>query len=74
MAEQVNKPGRFEAVIHDAGREKRVETEPGVPSLFAVNVLTLRIVMALIERPDRLAMLAPACVGGWTICSGRAAP
>ena len=56
MAEQVNKPGRFEAVIHNAGREKRVETEPGVPSLFAVNVLTLRIVMALIERPDRLAM------------------
>ena len=43
VAEEVNRLGRFHAVIHNAGigyREtRRVETEPGVPSVFAVNVL-----------------------------------
>jgi NAD(P)-dependent dehydrogenase (short-subunit alcohol dehydrogenase family) len=42
VADQVNNLGRFDAVIHNAGigyREGRVETEPGVPSIFAVNVL-----------------------------------
>ena len=42
VADQVNKLGRFDAVIHNAGvgyREGRVEAEPGVPSVFAVNVL-----------------------------------
>ena len=42
VADQVNKLGRLDAVIHNAGigyREGRVETEPGVPSIFAVNVL-----------------------------------
>src|ERR1700680_4799290 len=41
VADEVNKFGRFDAVIHNAGlgyRERRVEMEPGVPSLFAVNV------------------------------------
>jgi NAD(P)-dependent dehydrogenase (short-subunit alcohol dehydrogenase family) len=36
VADQVNKLGRFDAVIHNAGvgyRERRVETEPGVPSI-----------------------------------------
>src|SRR5271169_356469 len=57
VADQVNKVGRFDAVIHNAGigyREGRVETEPGVPSVFAVNVLAPYILTALIERPDRL--------------------
>jgi NAD(P)-dependent dehydrogenase (short-subunit alcohol dehydrogenase family) len=53
-----NKLGRFDAVIHNAGigyREtRRVETEPGVPRIFAVNVLAPYILTALIERPDRL--------------------
>ena len=42
VADEVNKFGRFDAVIHNAGvgyREGRVEMEPGVPSVFAVNVL-----------------------------------
>src|SRR6266436_5749076 len=42
LADEVNKLGRFDAVIHNAGigyRERRVEMEPGVPSVFAVNVL-----------------------------------
>ena len=57
VAEQVNKLGRFDAVVHNAGvgyRERRVEQEPGVPSIFAVNVLAPYILTALIERPDRL--------------------
>ncbi len=58
VASEVNKLGRFNAVIHNAGigyREAhRVETEPGVPSIFAVNVLAPYILTALIERPDRL--------------------
>ena len=35
-----------------------METEPGVPSIFAVNVLAPYIVTALIERPDRLVRLS----------------
>jgi NAD(P)-dependent dehydrogenase (short-subunit alcohol dehydrogenase family) len=58
VAEQVNKLGRFNAVIHNAGigsREpRRADPEPGVPSLFAVNVLAPYVLTALIERPDRL--------------------
>src|SRR6516164_9891057 len=57
VADQVNKLGRFDAVIHNAGvgyREGRVETEPGVPSVFAVNVLAPYILTALIEKPARL--------------------
>jgi NAD(P)-dependent dehydrogenase (short-subunit alcohol dehydrogenase family) len=58
VADEVNRMGRFDAVIHNAGigsREtRRVETEPGVPSVFAVNVLAPYILTALIERPKRL--------------------
>jgi len=57
VANEVNKLGRFDAVIHNAGvgyREGRVETEPGVPSVFAVNFLAPYILTALIERPNRL--------------------
>jgi NAD(P)-dependent dehydrogenase (short-subunit alcohol dehydrogenase family) len=61
VAAEVNKLGRFSAVIHNAGigyRQPRVETEPGVPSVFAVNVLAPYILTALIERPDRLIYLS----------------
>lgn len=58
VADAVNKLGRFDAVIHNAGvgyrQTRRVETEPGVPAMFAVNVLAPYILTALIERPDRL--------------------
>jgi NAD(P)-dependent dehydrogenase (short-subunit alcohol dehydrogenase family) len=58
VADAVNKLGRFDAVIHNAGigyrQTRRVETEPGVPSVFAVNVLAPYILTALIEKPDRL--------------------
>ena len=55
LADQINKLGRFDAVIHNAGigyRERRVEMEPRVPSVFAVNVLAPYILTALIERPS----------------------
>jgi NAD(P)-dependent dehydrogenase (short-subunit alcohol dehydrogenase family) len=78
VANEVNKLGRFHAVIHNAGigyREtRRVETEPGVPSVFAVNVLAPYILTALIERPYHWSISAPACTTGcdrvWTICFG----
>jgi len=63
VADEVNKLGRFDAVIHNAGigyREGRVEMEPGVPSVFAVNVLA----------PYILTKAHPA-VPGRSICSMR---
>src|SRR5262249_4784049 len=56
VSDEVNKLGPFDAVIHNAGigyREGRLETEPGIPSVFAVNVLALFILTALIEKPKR---------------------
>ena len=48
----------FDAVIHNAGigyrAPWRMEAEPGVPSIFAVNVLAAYILAALIDRPGRL--------------------
>jgi NAD(P)-dependent dehydrogenase (short-subunit alcohol dehydrogenase family) len=61
VSEEVNKLGRFDAVIHNAGigyRDGRAETEPGIPSVFAVNVLAPYILTALIERPKRLVYLS----------------
>src|SRR5436190_4371449 len=57
VAQEVNRLGPFDAVIHNAGvgySESRVEVEPGVPSIFAVNVLAPYILTALIESPKRL--------------------
>ncbi|MGB8093770.1 MAG: SDR family NAD(P)-dependent oxidoreductase, partial [Pseudolabrys sp.] len=62
VADQVNKLGRFDAVIHNAGigyREpKRVKTVDGVPQLFAVNTLAPYILTALIKMPKRLVYLS----------------
>lgn len=62
LAEGVNRFGRFDAVIHNAGigyREvRRVESERGVPNVFAVNVLAPYLLTALIERPQRLIYLS----------------
>ena len=61
VADQVNKLGHFDAVIHNAGvgyRERQVEREPGVPSVFAVNVLAPYILTALIEKPKRLVFVS----------------
>ena len=70
VADQANKLGHFDAVIHNAGlgyRERRVETEPGIPSLFAVNVLAPYILTALIAKPKRLVYLS----SGMTAACGR---
>jgi NAD(P)-dependent dehydrogenase (short-subunit alcohol dehydrogenase family) len=62
VADQVNKLGRFDAVIHNAGigyREaRRIETEDGLPQVFAVNTLAPYILTALIEKPKRLVYLS----------------
>ncbi len=62
VAEQVNALGRFDAVIHNAGigyrERRRIETEDGLPHVFAVNVLAPYILTALIERPGRLVYLS----------------
>jgi NAD(P)-dependent dehydrogenase (short-subunit alcohol dehydrogenase family) len=62
LAEQVNKLGRFDAVIHSADmgyREPaRTATEDGLLDVFAVNTLAPYILTALIERPKRLVYLS----------------
>jgi len=62
VADAVNRLGRFDAVIHNAGigyREpRRVATEDGLPEVFAVNTLAPFILTALIERPARLVYLS----------------
>jgi NAD(P)-dependent dehydrogenase (short-subunit alcohol dehydrogenase family) len=62
VAEQVNKLGAFDAVIHNAGvgyqEPKRIATEDGLPQVFAVNTLAPYILTALIKRPRRLVYLS----------------
>jgi hypothetical protein len=66
VADEVNRLGRFDAVIHNPGigyREpRRIKTEDGLPHIFAINVLASYILTALIERPDRL--VYPRCQQG----------
>lgn len=62
LAEAANKSGHFDAVIHNAGvgyREgKRVETEDGLPQVFAVNVMAPYVLTALMQKPKRLVYLS----------------
>ena len=62
VADQVNALGTFDAVIHNAAvgyREPgRIETEDGLPQVFAVNTLAPYILTALITRPKRLIYLS----------------
>jgi NAD(P)-dependent dehydrogenase (short-subunit alcohol dehydrogenase family) len=62
VAEQVNRLGTFDAVIHNAGvgyREpRRHDTEDGLPQVFAVNTLAPYMLTALIEKPRRLIYLS----------------
>jgi NAD(P)-dependent dehydrogenase (short-subunit alcohol dehydrogenase family) len=54
LAEQVNRLGRCDAVIHNAGvglHERLVRTAEGVPQVFAINVLAPYVLTALVERP-----------------------
>ena len=58
VAEQVNLLGRFDAVIHNAGvgyrEHRRIETDDGLPHVFAINTLAPYILTALIAEPKRL--------------------
>jgi NAD(P)-dependent dehydrogenase (short-subunit alcohol dehydrogenase family) len=62
VADQVNKLGTFDAVIHNAGigyREpKRIATQDGLSHLLAVNTIAPYILTALITRPKRLVYLS----------------
>jgi NAD(P)-dependent dehydrogenase (short-subunit alcohol dehydrogenase family) len=61
LADQVNKMGRMDAVIHNAGifREPgRGQTPEGHAKVLAVNVLAPYLLTGLIERPDRLVYLS----------------
>ncbi len=61
IAEQVNKMGRMDAVIHNAGiyqERSRGSTPEGHAKVLAVNTLAPYILTALIERPDRLVYLS----------------
>jgi NAD(P)-dependent dehydrogenase (short-subunit alcohol dehydrogenase family) len=62
VAEQVNRMGAMDAVIHNAGvgyREpRRIATADGLPHVFAVNTLAPYILTALIQKPKRLVYLS----------------
>lgn len=62
VADQLNAMGQFDAVIHNAGvgyREvRRIESEDGLPHVFAVNTLAPYILTALIHKPSRLVYLS----------------
>jgi NAD(P)-dependent dehydrogenase (short-subunit alcohol dehydrogenase family) len=62
VADEANKLGPFDAIIHNAGigyrQTHRVEASPGIPNIFAVNVLAPYILTALIGRPKRLIYVA----------------
>lgn len=62
VADQVNRLGRFDAVIHNAAvgyREpRRIATPDGLPHVFAVNTLAPYILTALIGKPGRLVYLS----------------
>lgn len=62
VADQVNDLGQFDAVIHNVAlgyrESRRVETEDGLPEVFAVNVMAPYVMTALIRRPKRLVYLS----------------
>src|SRR3989475_12637130 len=61
VAEQANRLGPFDAVIHNAGvgdRERRIETVDGLEHIFAINVLAPYLLTALIDQPKRLVYLS----------------
>jgi NAD(P)-dependent dehydrogenase (short-subunit alcohol dehydrogenase family) len=62
VADQVNRLGEFDTIIHNAGigyREpKGLETEDGLPHVFAINTLAPYVLTALITKPKRLVYLS----------------
>ncbi|QQC64553.1 SDR family NAD(P)-dependent oxidoreductase [Paraburkholderia ginsengisoli] len=62
LAGQVNRLGRFDAVIHNAAvgyqEPRRIATVDGLPHVFAVNTLAPYVLTALIDKPQRLVYLS----------------
>ncbi|MEJ0037847.1 MAG: SDR family NAD(P)-dependent oxidoreductase [Gammaproteobacteria bacterium] len=61
LADEVNKIGRMDAVIHNAGiyvEPSRGTTPEGHAKVLAVNTLAPYVLTALIERPNRLIYLS----------------
>jgi NAD(P)-dependent dehydrogenase (short-subunit alcohol dehydrogenase family) len=61
VAEQADRTGRFDAVIHNAAvghREPRMLTADGIEHVFAVNVLAPYLLTALLTPPERLVYLS----------------
>lgn len=62
VAEQVNRLGPFDAVIHNASvgpdEPRRIETKDCLPHVFAVNALAPYILTSLIDRPKRLVYMS----------------
>jgi NAD(P)-dependent dehydrogenase (short-subunit alcohol dehydrogenase family) len=61
VAEQVNRIGRMDAVIHNAGvygARGRATTADGCAKMLAVNTLAPYLLTALVRRPDRLIYLS----------------
>ena len=62
VADQVNRLGSFDGVIHNAAvgyqEPTRISTEDGLPHVFAVNTLAPYILTALIQKPQRLVYLS----------------
>jgi NAD(P)-dependent dehydrogenase (short-subunit alcohol dehydrogenase family) len=69
LADQANRVGPFDAVIHNAGvgdRERRIETVDGLEHIFAINVLAPYLLTALIKPPQRLVYLSSGMHYGGT--------
>lgn len=60
MAEDANKLGAFDCIIHNAGlyRGPFRKTADGIPALAAVNIVAPYVLTALINRPKRLVFLS----------------
>jgi NAD(P)-dependent dehydrogenase (short-subunit alcohol dehydrogenase family) len=62
VAEQVNRLGHFDAIIHNAAlgyqESSRIDTIDGLPAVFAVNSLAPYILTCLINKPERLIYLS----------------
>ena len=67
VADQVNRLGTFDAVIHNAAvgyREpQRIATEDGLPHVFAINTLAPYILTAPSTRRSAWSTSARACTG-----------
>lgn len=70
VADQANRIGRYDAVIHNAGigfhRPAREVSEDGHELTFAVNVLAAYVLTALVDRPGRLVYLSSGMHRGGT--------